>query len=203
MSRTTIMRGNYLAGIGNSGVRRAVNALAWPVRTAYEKATAAGTATGLNSPNRVRNSATLVAEPNLLVNVVGNVMWRIHGRLYLALTAANGIKLDFAAGTAAIVSGTMGGKVVLNTAGSNDNATAIGATNSIPFSTALTALNTAVDGSTHNTWTSADFDFTAFFSQSGSVQLEFAQSSAGATNTDILPGSFMIAEPLDYFDQSA
>jgi hypothetical protein len=48
-----------------------------------------------------------------------------------------------------------------------------------------------------------DFWFTAFFSQSGSVALEFAQSSAGATNTDILPGSYMEAIPLDYFDQSA
>lgn len=201
--RSMHMRGNYLGGIGNAGIRRAVNALAWPVRTNYEQATAAGTATGLNSPNRVRNSATLAAEPNLVVNVIGNVTWRIYGKLFLALTAANGIKLDFNAGTAAIVANTMGGKVTFNTAGSNDSGTAIGATNSIPFSVALTALSTSVDGSTHNTWTSADFDFTALFSQSGTVQLEFAQSSAGATNTDILPGSFIIAEPLDYFDQSA
>lgn len=203
MARTQHMRGNYLAGIGNSGVRRAVAALAWPARTAYENTTASGTATGLNTPNRVRNSATLVAEPNLAVNVIGNVQWLIRGTLSLALTAANGIKLDFNAGTAAIVSGTMGGQARFWTAGSNSQATAIGITNAIPFNVALTALSTAVDGSTTNTWVSMDFWFTAFFSQSGSVALEFAQSSAGATNTDILPGSYMEAIPLDYFDQSA
>lgn len=203
MARSMHMRGNWLAGIGNSGVRRAVAALGWPARTNYEQTTASGSATGLNSPNRVRNSATLAAEPNLVVNVVGNVTWRIYGRLFVSLTAANGIKLDFNAGTAAIIAGTMGGKATLWTTGSVTNATAIGATNAIPFNVALTALSTSVDGGTANTWTSIDFDFTAQFSQSGSVQIEFAQSSAGATNTDILPGSFIMAEPLDYFDQSA
>lgn len=203
MARTMHMRGNYLGGIGNAGVRRAMAALAWPARTAYEQTTAAGSVTGLNGPNRVRNSATLVAEPNLAVNVIGNVTWRVYGKLFLSLTAGQGIKLDFNVGTAAIVSGTMGGRATLWTTGSNTNATAIGATNAIPFNVALTALSTSVDGGTANTWTSMDFDFTALFSQSGSVQLEFAQSSAGASNTDILPGSFIVAEPLDYFDQSA
>lgn len=191
MARTRHMRGNYLAGIGNSGVRRAVAALAWPARTAYEITTASGTATGLNGPNRVRNSATLVAEPNLAVDVVGNCVWVIEGSLALSLTAAQGIKLDFNAGTAAIVSGTMGGVVSFNITGAANT------------KVALTALNTSADGGTSTAWTSLDFWFVAQIKDSGSIQLEFAQSSAGASNTDILPGSYMLAMPLDYFDQSA
>lgn len=192
MPRTRHMRGNYLAGVGNSGVRRAMNALSGaPSRSGYEQTTASGTSTGLNSPNRVRNSATLVAEPNLAVDVVGNVTWLIRGSLSLALTAAQGIKLDFAAGTAAIVAGTMGGVLWFNITGASSTAVA------------LTALNTSADGGTSTAWTSIDFWFTALFSQSGSVQIEFAQSSAGASNTDILPGSWISAEPLDYFDQSS
>ena len=202
MSRTRLMRGNWLGGVGNAMVRRALAAVGHTGFTAYEQATAAGTATGLNTPNRVRNSATLVAEPNLWVDVTQG-SWLIRGQLGLALTAANGIKLDFAAGTAAIVSGTMGGAATFLTAGDSNSATAIGATNAIPFRVALTALNTSIDGSTHNTWVGLDFWFSALFSQDGTVQLEFAQSSAGATNTDILPGSYMCAYPLDYYNQSA
>lgn len=194
MARSYHMRGNYLGGIGNAGVRRAVNALSGgPSRSGYEQTTASGTATGLNTPNRVRNSATLAAEPNLTVNVVGNATWLIRGALNVALTAAQGIKLDFAAGTAAIVSGTMGGFVKFSDASST----------TIPLVIALTALNTAVSGGTSVTWITIEFEFSALFSQSGSVQLEFAQASAGASNTDILPGSWISAEPLDYFDQSA
>lgn len=203
MARTLLAKGNWLHGIGNSRVRNAINALSGSGFKNYELTTAAGSATGLNSPNRVRNSATLAAEPNLVVDVVGNVTWLIQGKLALALTAGQGIKLDFAAGTATIIANTMGGSVTFWTAGSNDSATVIGATNAVPFKVALTALNTAVDGSTHNTWIAADFWFVAQFATSGTVQLEFAQSSAGASNTDILPGSFIEAIPLDYYSQSA
>lgn len=203
MARRLITKGNWLGGIGDNRTRNAVNALSGSGFKNYEITAASGTATGLNTPNRVRNSATLVAEPNLVVDVVGNVTWLIQGKLGLALTAANGIKLDFNAGTATIIAGTMGGSVTFWTAGDNNSATAIGATNSIPFKVALTALNTSVDGSTHNTWIAADFWFVAQFAQSGTVQLEFAQSSAGATNTDILPGSYIEAIPLDYYSQSA
>ena len=204
MSRTHMAKGNWLHGIGNARVRAAINALNAGPYTGYEQTTAAGTATGLNGPNRVRNSATLVAEPNLAVGVVGGgVTWLVQGSLKLALTAANGIKLDFNAGTSTIVANTMGGAAVFWTTGSNTNATAIGATNAIPFRVSLTALSTAVDGGTANTWTALDFWFTAQFDVSGSVALEFAQSSAGATNTDILPGSFITAVPLDYYNQHA
>src|SRR5512146_197291 len=107
MSRSLIAKGNWLHGIGNSRVRNAVNALSGSGFKNYEINTAAGTATGLNGTNRVRNSATLVAESNLVVDVVGNATWLIQGKLGLALTAANGIKLDFNAGTATIIAGTM------------------------------------------------------------------------------------------------
>jgi hypothetical protein len=198
------MRGNWLHGIGNRAVRNAVAGLTSPMPfSSYEITTASGSATGLNTPNRVRNSATLVAEPNLAVGVLGNLTYLIQGRLALALTAGQGIKLDFNAGTATIIAGTMGGDVTFWTAGSNTNATAIGATNAIPFRVALTALSTAVDGGTTNTWVAADFWFVAQFATSGSVQLEFAQSSAGASNTDILPGSFIQASAMDYYSQSA
>ena len=204
MSRTHHMKGNWLHGIGNARVRSAVNALNAGPYTGYEQTAASGTATGLNSPNRVRNSATLAAEPNLTVGVVGGgVTWLVQGSLRLALTAANGIKLDFNAGTATIIANTMGGVATFWTTGSNTSATAIGATNAIPFRVALTALNTSVDGGTSNTWTAMDFWFTAQFAVSGNVQIEFAQSSAGATNTDILPGSYITAVPLDYYNQSA
>jgi len=203
MARTHHMKGNWLGAIGNAGVRRAVAALNAGPFTGYEQSTAAGSATGLNGTNRVRNSATLVAETNLSVGVVGNVTWLIYGSLGLALTAANGIKLDFNAGTSAIVAGTMGGVGTFWTTGSNDNQATIAPANAIPFRVALTALSTAVNGGTINTWTGFDFWFTALFSQSGSVALEFAQASAGATNTDILPGSFIAAVPLDYYNQSA
>ncbi len=204
MARTHMMKGNWLHGIGNREVRNAVNALNAGPYTAYEQTAASGTATGLNTPNRMRNSATLTAEPNLAVGVVGGgVTWLIQGSLKLALTAANGIKLDFAAGTAAIIASSMGGSATFWTTGSNTSATAIGATNAVPFRVSLTALNTAIDGGTANTWTGMDFWFTAQFDVSGSVQLEFAQSSAGATNTDILPGSYMTAVPLDYYNQHA
>ena len=203
MPRTMHMRGNWLHGIGNRAVRAAVAALSDARRTGYEQSSASGTSTGLNGTNRVRNSATLVTESNLVVNVVGNVTWLIRGNLSLALTAANGIKMDFNGGTAAIVANSMGGRGTFWTTGSNTSATAIGATNAIPFNVALTALNTSINGGTANTWTSFDFWFTALFSQSGSVGLEFAQSSAGATNTDILAGSYIEAIPMDYFDQSA
>ena len=123
MSRTHMMKGNFLGGIGNAGIRRAVNALSAGPYTGYEQSTAAGTATGLNGTNRVRNSATLVAETNLSVGVVGNATWLIYGSLGLALTAANGIKLDFNAGTSAIVANTMGGVATFWTTGSNDNQT--------------------------------------------------------------------------------
>jgi hypothetical protein len=204
MSRSLIAKGNWLHGIGNRAVRNAVNALSGSGFKNYEIATAAGTSTGLNTPNRVRNSATLAKEPNLFVDVVGGGhTWLIQGKLGLALTAANGIKLDFNAGTATIVANTLGGSVTFWTAGSNTSATAIGATNAVPFRVALTALSTAVDGGTSNTWVGADFWFVAQFAVSGTVQLEFAQSSAGATNTDILPGSFIEAIPMDYYNQSA
>ena len=203
MPATRIGRGNFLHGIGNRAVRSAVNALTGPMRsTAYEQTVAAGAATGLNGPNRVRNSATLFAEPNLSVDVVGNATYEIYGQLNLALTAAQGIKLDFAAGTATIVTGTMGGVATFWTTGSNTNATAIGATNAIPFNVYPTALNTAIDGSTVNTWTLLTFRFTCQFAQSGNLQIEFGQSAAGASNTDILPGSFINANVLDYVVES-
>ena len=88
MPRTMHMRGNWLHGIGNRAVRAAVAALSDARRTGYEQSSASGTSTGLNGTNRVRNSATLVTESNLVVNVVGNVTWMIRGNLRLALTAA-------------------------------------------------------------------------------------------------------------------
>jgi hypothetical protein len=204
MPTTHHQRGNFLHGIGNRAVRSAVTALTGPIPlSSYELTTASGTATGLNTPNRVRNSATLAAEPNLIVGVLANMTYLVEGRLALSLTAGQGIKLDLAAGTATIVANTMGGAVTFWTAGSNTNATAIGATNAIPFRVALTALSTAVDGGTTNTWVAADFWFVAQFATSGSVQLEFAQSSAGASNTDILPGSYIQAYALDYYSQAA
>jgi len=204
MAISHMARGNWLHQVGNRAVRQAVAALTCSTPfTAFELATASGTATGLNTPNRVRNSATLVGEPNLVVGVVANTTWLVEGHLNVALTAANGIKLDFAAGTAVIQANTMGGAVTFWTAGSNTSATAIGATNAIPFRVALTALNTAVNGGTANTWVGIDFWFVAQVSVTGSIQLEFAQSSAGATNTDILTGSYMTATALEYFTQHA
>ncbi len=203
MPITRMNRSAALAAIGNSRVRHGINLLQSHISTAYEQATAAGTATGLNTPNRVRNSATLVAEPNLSVDIIGQCTYLIRCRLGLALTAANGIKLDFAAGTATIIANTMGGSARFWTTGSNDNQTAIGPTNGIPFNIALTALNTSVSGGTTNTWTIFEAEFTAQFNVGGTLQIEFAQASAGATNTDILPGSYLIAIPLDPINNEA
>jgi len=198
MARSHHSTMNWLQGVHGARTQKAIHALIQGETNGYETTTASGAATGLNSPNRMRNSATLTAEPNLIVGVKGQTFYRIQGVLGLALTAANGIKLDFNAGTATIKSGTMGGAVEFYTAGSSNFATAVGATNGIPLLVPLTALNTAVSGGTTNTWVLIKFDWTALFDAGGSVQLQFAQASAGATNTDILPGSFIRAIPLDH-----
>jgi hypothetical protein len=203
MPITRMNRAWALSGIGNGRIRKAVNLLQPHMSTGYENNAASGTATGLNGTNRVRNSATLVSESNLAVDVVGNTTYLIKCRLGLALTAANGLKMTFAGGDATIIAGTMGGVGTFYTTGSNASGTAIGATNAIPFNVALTALNTSIDGGTSNTWTSFYGWFTAQFAVTGKVILQFAQSSAGATNTDILPGSFLIAVPLDPIDVEA
>lgn len=201
MARSKHSTQNWLQGIFGARTQKAVKALISHETTGYETSAASGTSTGLNGSNRVRNSATLFAEPNLIVGVVGGTQYRVHGKLYLALTAAQGIKFDFAAGNATIVTSSMGGNAKFWTRGSNNSGTAAGATNAIPFTVALTALNTAVDGGTNNTWIECEFEFVATFATSGSVQLEFGQSSAGASNTDILAGSYIRAVPLDHVTQ--
>lgn len=196
--RTRWSLGQWLHGIGNRAVRNAVNAVSPHYTTAYEQTTAAGSATGLNGPNRVRNSATLFAEPNLSVDVNGNATYLIVCNLNLSLTAANNIQFDFAAGTATIVANTMGGSATFETIGSSNFATAASATNAIPFSVNVTALNTNVNGGTTNTWNTCFIMFTCQFAAPGTLQLEFGQGVAGATNTDITPGSFLWAIPLDH-----
>lgn len=137
------------------------------------------------------------------MDVVGNTTYLVVCNLNLALTAANNIQFDFNAGTATIVTGSMGGAATFETVGSSNFATAPGATNGIPFNVALTALNTNANGGTTNTWTQCFVMFTCQFAQSGSLQLEFAQGVAGATNTDITPGSFLWAIPLDAVVEAA
>lgn len=193
MPMTKFSRGNFLHAIGNRAVRQAVSALGLKASTGYELTTPAGAATGLNGPNRVRNSTALVTEPNLSVDVAGGgLFYQIRGKLFLSLTAANGIKFDFGASTAAIVAGTLGGTAKFTAA-------ATGTT----LAVALTALSTAVSGGTTGAWIEADIDFAAQFSDPGQVTLEFAQVAAGATNTDILPGSYLTAIPLDHTPESA
>lgn len=203
MPITRLSRAAALQGIGNAQVRKSVNLLQSHISTGYEQSAAAGAATGLNGTNRVRNSATLVAESNLAVDVVAGATYLIEAFLNVALTAAQGIKLNFAGGDATIVANTMGGSAQFNTTGSNNSATGIGATNAVPFNVSLTALNTTADGSTNNTWTSVYVCFTAQFATTGKVILQFAQSSAGASNTDITAGSFIIAVPLDPINNEA
>ncbi len=92
--------------------------------------------------------------------------WLIEGNLSLALTAANGIKLDFNAGTATIVAGSMGGRATFWTTGSNTQATAIGITNAIPTTGAGTfnrIVFTKPLGVTNETVSFVDVDGTSLF----------------------------------------
>lgn len=192
MPITKFSRGNFLHAIGNRAVRQAVNALGVHASTGYETTTPAGTANGQNGPNRVRNSATLVAEPNLSVDVAGGgAFYAFRAVLYLSLTAANNIKLDFNASTATIVAGTMGGVAEFTAA-------ATGTT----LAVALTALNTAISGGTTGAWISCVVEFSAQIADPGQITLEFAQVAAAASNTDILPGSYLTAIPLDHLPES-
>lgn len=195
MARTKHNRGERINAIAGARTQKAILGLITGETTAYELTAASGTATGLNTPNRMRNSATLAAAPNLVVNVTGQTTYRVYGSLVLSLTAANGIKADFNAGTATIVTSSMFGNATFWTRGANASGTAIGATNAVPFTVNLTALNTAIDGGTSNTWTRLDFNFVCTVNVGGTLGFEFAQSSASTTNTDI--NGYMIAQPLD------
>src|SRR6266404_8831532 len=99
MSRTNMSANNWLNGLSNKQARLAINALVDHKRTAYLTATATAT----------QSSTTLAALTGMSVDVPGNTQVRVWGRLALSIgTAGDGIKFDFAAGTATIVTSSMG-----------------------------------------------------------------------------------------------
>lgn len=174
MPRTNISRGAWLHSIGNRAVRNSVNALIDHSNTAYKAALQSYTGT------------TLTADTDLSVQVAGNTTYLISGKLPVAISAAAGnIKLDFNAGSAAIVAGTLGGSAALALTGV--------ASTIVP----LTALNTLVDGGVTNVWTEVDFSFVCQVATGGTIQLEVAQHAASGT-LSVSPGAYMVAQPLDH-----
>lgn len=119
--------------------------------------------------------------------MTGNTTYLVYGNLPISIAAAaNNIKLDFAAGSASIVSGTMGGEFTFVLA------------NGTSLVVPLTALNTAISGGSTNAWVNGSFQFVCQVANGGTLQLEFAQAAAAANNTTISAGAYLCAMPLDH-----
>lgn len=123
-------------------------------------------------------NATLAASTELFWSQIDPGWYLLRGGLALAIAnAAHNIKFDFAGGT--ITASNVVGRSTFNiTAASGKE-------------TALTALNTASDGSTSTAWTSCDIWLTFQTVTPGSFAMQFAQSASGASNSVVSAGSYL------------
>lgn len=127
-------------------------------------------------------TSTFVKDPDLSVDVIAGVPYRIKAVLYITTTATPGFKIDQAGGTA--VASTYVGKTVF--------ATAAGASQ---VTVDVAALNTA-QGPAAAAYVRVEHDAVGIFSTGGTLTIEWAQSVTNATASYVNPGSYISAEPL-------
>ena len=175
MPITNYSRSMYLSAVGNVRLRNAIKACSPNMNSAEDLA-----------GQTVNNSAVLVNETNLVLPVVANKFYCLEGFLPLSIAAAaNNISLDLNGGTCAV--SNMAGTFFF---------TAHNTATTLAYDTS--ALNTLIVGGITVAWTKCWINVSFLCTQSGSLQLRFAQNVAAANNTQIQAGAWLTAYPLDH-----
>jgi hypothetical protein len=128
------------------------------------------------------STATLAADPDLSVDVIAGVPYRIKAVLYVTTGATPGIQIDQAGGTA----------VASNYQGKSVFATAAGASQVVVD---VAALNTT-QSPTAAAYVRIEHEAEGVFSTGGTLTLNWSQKASNATAAQVLLGSYLIAEPL-------
>lgn len=147
------------------------------IRDAFDRETAVKDATTART-----STATLAADPDLTVDVIAGVPYRIKAVLYVTTGATPSIKIDQAGGTC----------VASNYQGKSVFATAAGASQVVID---VAALNTA-QNPTAAAYVRIEHEAEGTFSTGGTLTINWAQSVSNGTAAQVLLGSYLTAEPL-------